>query len=86
MKPYVFNGKEYDNLNNLAMAYKESFDLGIKDIYENTKKFLKFVKANTKNKDRIKAISNDIYLSKYKNNALTFVIFDLLDVKEVNKW
>ena len=83
MKPYVFNGKEYDNLNNLAMAYKESFDLGIKDIYENTKKFLKFVKANTKNKERIKAISNDIYLSKYKNNALTFVIFDLLDVKEV---
>ncbi len=83
MKPYVFNGKEYENLNNLAMAYKESFDLGIQDIYENTKKFLKFVKSNTKNKDRIKAITNDIYLSKYKNNALTFVIFDLLDVKEV---
>lgn len=83
MKPYIFNGKEFDNLNNLALAYKDNFELGVKDIYENTSKFLKFVKSNTKNKERIKAITNDIYLSKYKNNGLTFVIYDLLDVKEV---
>ncbi len=83
MKPYVFNGKEFDNLNNLALAYKDNFELGVKDIYENTSKFLKFVKSNTKNKERIKVITNDIYLSKYKNNGLTFVIYDLLDVKEV---
>ena len=83
MKPYIFNGKEFDNLNNLALAYKDNFELGVKDIYENTSKFLKFVKSNTKNKERIKVITNDIYLSKYKNNGLTFVIYDLLDVKEV---
>ena len=83
MKPYVFNENEYTDLNSLALAYKENFDLGVKDIYTNTKKLIKFVKANTKNKERVKAVVEDIALSKFKNNALTFVIYELLDIKEV---
>ncbi|MCR5114013.1 MAG: hypothetical protein K6A63_08770 [Acholeplasmatales bacterium] len=51
MKPYIFNENEYTDLNSLAIAYKENFDLGVEDIYKNTKKLIKFVKANTKNKE-----------------------------------
>lgn len=83
MKNYIFLNNEYENLNDLAIAYKENFNEGINDIYANTKKLLAFVKSRTKNKDRIKAVKDNIYLTRYKNNALTFVIFELLDVKEV---
>ena len=83
MKPYIFNNNEYTDLNSLAIAYKENFELGVEDIYSNTKKLIKFVKANTKNKERVKAVIDDIALSKFKNNALTFVIYEFLDIKEV---
>ena len=83
MKPYIFLNQQYTNLNELALAYKANFNEGINDIYSNTKKLLAFVKLNTKNKDRLKAIKDAIYLTRYKNNALTFVIFELLDIKEV---
>ena len=83
MKPYVFNGTEYNDLNSLALAYKENFNLGIEDIYTNSKKLVKFLKERTNNKDRVKHLVDILALSKYKNNALTFVIFDFLDIKEV---
>ena len=83
MKPYVFNSVEYNDLNSLALAYKENFDLGIADIYTNAKKLVKFLKERTNNKDRVKNLVDILALSKYKNNALTFVIFDFLDIKEV---
>jgi len=83
MKPYVFNGNEFNDLNSLALSYKENFDLGIVDIYENAKKLVKFLKERTNNRDRVKNLVDILALSKYKNNALTFVIFDFLDIKEV---
>ena len=83
MKPYIFNGVEYNDLNSLALAYKENFDLGVTDIYANAKKLVKFLKERTNNKDRVKNLVDILALSKYKNNALTFVIFDFLDIKEV---
>lgn len=83
MKPYVFNGIEYNDLNSLALAYKENFDLGVEDIYANPKKLVKFLKERTNNKERVKNLVDILALSKYKNNALTFVIFEFLDIKEV---
>lgn len=83
MKPYVFNSVEYNDLNSLALAYKENFNLGIEDIYANSKKLVKFLKERTNNKDRVRNLVDILALSKYKNNALTFVIFDFLDIKEV---
>jgi len=83
MKPYVFNGNNYNDLNSLGIAYKENFELGINDIFNNTKNLIKFVKTQTKNKDRIQNIIDDLTYSKYKENALTFIIFEFLDVKEV---
>ena len=83
MKPYIFNGSEFNDLNSLALAYKENFDLGVQDIYTNPKKLVKFLKERTNNKDRVKNLVDILALSKYKNNALTFIIFDFLDIKEV---
>lgn len=83
MKPYIFNNNEYTNLNDLGLAYIDNFDLGVKDIYENSKKLVKFVKSQTKNKDRIKNVVQILALSKYKNNALTFLIYEFLDNKQV---
>ncbi len=83
MKPYIFNGSEFNDLNSLALAYKENFDLGVQDIYQNPKKLVKFLKERTNNKDRVKNLVDILALSKYKNNALTFVIYDFLDIKEV---
>ena len=83
MKPYIFNGNEYTDLNELAMAYKENFNLGVEDIYTNGKKLVKFIKQVSKNKELVKTIVNYIAYSTYKNNALTFIIFELSDNNEV---
>ena len=83
MKPYVFNGNEYTDLNELAMAYKENFNLGVEDIYTNGRKLVKFIKQVSKNKELVKTIVNYIAYSTYKNNALTFIIYELSDNKEV---
>jgi len=77
IKPYLFNGNNYDNLNNLALAYQKDFDLGIKDIYTNSKKLIKFIKKSSKDKELVKDIVSYLSMSKYKNNALTFIIFRL---------
>ncbi len=83
MKPYIFNGNGYTDLNELAMAYKENFNLGVEDIYTNGKKLVKFIKQVSKDKELVKTIVNYIAYSTYKNNALTFIIFELSDNKEV---
>jgi len=83
MKPYTFNGIEYNDLNSLALAYAESFNEGIEDIYSNSKKLVKFVKNVTKNKELVKEVVSILAYSKYKNNALTFIIYTFLDEKAV---
>lgn len=83
MKPYEFNGELYNDLDTLAHAYIENYKDGITDVYANSKKLVKFVKAVTKNKELVKEIVSIITYSKYKNNALTFIIFNFLDDKKV---
>ncbi|MCR5350550.1 MAG: hypothetical protein K6E20_06140 [Acholeplasmatales bacterium] len=83
MKPYLFNGENYNDLNSLALAYKANFELGVNDIYNNSRKLIKFVKSQTKNKDRIQNVIDDLTYTRFKENALTFIIFEFLDVKEV---
>ena len=83
MKPYTFNGIVYNDLNSLALAYIESFNEGIEDIYLNSKKLVKFVKDVTKNKELVKEVVSILAYSKYKNNALTFIIYTFLDEKAV---
>lgn len=83
MKPYTFNGIVYNDLNSLALAYIESFDEGIEDIYANSKALVKFVKDVTKNKELVKEVVSILAYSKFKNNALTFIIYTFLDEKAV---
>lgn len=78
MKPYVFNGKQYYDLDTLAEDFIENFSLAQKDIFKNYKKFLKFVKK-LGGKKLFKEVSSILAYTKYQNNALTFIIFTLLD-------
>ena len=83
MKPYFFNGESFNDLNSLALAYVSNFQEGIEDIYLNAKKLVKFVKNVTKNKELVKDVVSILAYSKYKNNALTFIIYTFLDDKKV---
>ena len=83
MKNYVFNSVIYNDLDSLGKAYANNYADGIKDIFTNTKKLLSFVKSNTSDKKMPKRIVDYLVYSKYKNNALTFVIFELLNEKKV---
>ena len=83
MKPYEFNGELYNDLDTLAHSYIENYKEAINDIYTNSKKLVKFVKAVKKDKEFVKEIVSIITYSKYKNNALTFIIFNFLDEKKV---
>lgn len=83
IKPYIFNGSEYHNLNDLADAYEESFDLAMDDIFNNAKKLIKFVKKVKKNKEFTNKIVNILYSSRYKNNALTFIIYEFSDSNKI---
>ena len=82
MKPYLFNQEKYFNLNDLALAYIDNFNLGIEDIYTNYKKLIKFVKQ-LRGKLLANSIVDNLSYSTCKNNALTFIIFDFLDDKKV---
>ena len=82
MKPYLFNQEKYFNLNDLALAYIDNFDLGITDIYTNYKKLIKFVKL-LRGKLLANSVIDNLSYSTCKNNALTFIIFDFLDDKKV---
>ena len=83
MKPYVFNGEVFNDLNSLALAYVSNFQEGIEDIYLNAKKLVKFVKGVSKDKELVKEVVSILAYSKYKNNALTFIIYTFLDDKKV---
>ena len=50
MKAYSFLDNFYTSLNDLALAYINNFDEAINDIYSNSKKLIKFVKYQSKNK------------------------------------
>ncbi len=83
MKAYSFLDNFYTSLNDLALAYINNFDEAINDIYSNSKKLIKFVKYQSKNKILIDNVINALAYSKYKNNALTFIIYYLLQDKKV---
>ncbi len=83
MKPYEFNGEFYTDLDSLAKAYIENFELGVEDIYVNAKLLIKFVKSMKKSKEYAKEIASILTYTKYKNNALTFIIYSFLDDKKV---
>ncbi|MGM9970567.1 MAG: hypothetical protein ACI35S_09260 [Anaeroplasma sp.] len=75
-KSYIFNGEEYFDLNSLALAYQDNFETGMDDIFSNSKRLIKFVKVcRQKNKEFLDEIISILYSSKYKNSALTFIIF-----------
>ncbi|MBQ9900542.1 MAG: hypothetical protein IJM36_05395 [Acholeplasmatales bacterium] len=83
MKQYEFNGELFDNLDLLAQAYIDNFESAMDDIYANSKLLLKFVRRVTKNKNFTKEIASILTYTKYKNNALTFIIYNFLDDKKV---
>ena len=84
MKSYVFNNEKYGDLNSLAQAYAANFKLGVEDVFTNYKKFVKFVKSLAK--DKVSLVVDYLSKSKYKNDALTFIIFELLDEKGLFQW
>ena len=83
MTPYVFNQESYEDLNSLCNAYIENFDLGMNDIYENTKELIKFIKSRISDRSKVKRYINILAETKYKSNALTFLIFEMSDHKEI---
>ena len=83
MKPYSFNNELYFDLDTLAYAYQTNFDLGIVDIYQNYKLIYKFIKEVKKSKEIAKEFLDILTYTKYKNNALTFVIYLFSDEKVV---
>ena len=83
MKPYSFNNELYFDLDTLAYAYQSNFEEGIIDIYKNYKPLYKFIKMVTKSKEKAREFLDILTYTKYKNNALTFVIFSFSDEKEV---
>ena len=83
MISYVFNQESYSDLSSLAKAYIDNFDLGMDDIYANTKELIKFIKSRISDKGKVKKYINILAETKYKSNALTFMIFEMTDHKEI---
>ena len=83
MKVYEFNGEKYTDLNNLALNYKDNYKLAMEDIYTNYSSLVRFIKTLSKDKELVERVRYYLAYSKYKNSALTFVIFEMLDEKAV---
>lgn len=83
MKEYTFLDNKYISLDELAKAYSKNYSEAIDDIYKNSKKLIKFIKSLNKSKELIENVVYSLAYSKYKNNALTFIIYYLLDDKKV---
>ena len=85
-KIYLFNNNQYESLNDLGIAYSQDFELGLNDVYSNTKKLIKFVKSIDKKLAR--EVVSIITSCKYKNNVLTFLIFNFCNDRRIiiNKW
>lgn len=80
-KIYLFNNEQYNSLNELGIAYSQDFELGLTDVFSNTKKLIKFVKSIDKKLAR--EVVSIITSCKYKNNVLTFLIFNFCNDKRV---
>ena len=80
-KKYVFNEIEYASLNELGNAFSLDFELAMEQVFSNPKGLIKFVRS--KNKKLAKEIASNITASKYQNNAVTFIIYNLCDDKRV---
>lgn len=80
-KKYIFNEIEYSSLNELGDAFSLEFELAMEQVFSNPKGLIKFVRS--KNKKLAKEIASNITSSKYQNNAITFIIFNLCDDKRV---
>lgn len=80
-KIYLFNNNQYESLNDLGIAYSQDFELGLNDVYSNTKKLIKFVKSIDKKLAR--EVVSIITSCKYKNNVLTFLIFNFCNDRRI---
>lgn len=83
MNFYEFDGNQYVELNDLALAFANKYKLAINNVYANYKSLIKFLKTKTKDKLLLDRIRNDLAFSKSKNSAITFIIFELLTEKAV---
>lgn len=70
MKPYQFDGQEYQDLNSLGLAFVNRFDLALQAIKE--KAFVKFFKQFKVHKKTIQAL---LYQSRFLQNALSMIIY-----------
>ena len=70
MKPFVFNGVEYMDLNSLGVAFSENFELTLEAIKE--KNFVSFVK---KFKDYKKNIIELLYSCRYLSSVASLIIY-----------
>lgn len=80
-KIYLFNNNQYESLNDLGIAYSQDFELGLNDVFSNTKKLIKFVKSIDKKLAR--EVVSIITSCKYKNNVLTFLIFNFCNDRRI---
>ena len=83
MKEYIFLGNKYVTLDELATAYSLNYSEAIEDIYTNSKRLINFIKSYSKSKELIEKVVYSLAYSKYKNNALTFIIYYLSKDKKV---
>mgnify|MGYP004454367245 CR=1 FL=1 len=83
MKEYTFLGNKYVTLDELGRAYSENYNEAIEDIYHNSKKLIKFIKSFNRDKKLVENVVYALAYSKYKNNALTFIIYYLQNDNKV---
>lgn len=76
MKTSVFNNKQFSNLDELGCEMASNFSLGLEFI--KTKEFLKFINKFKNVREKIK---NIMYSTKYLQNTLTFIIYQITNEK-----
>ncbi len=70
---YLFMDQKCQTLNELGLLFQQNFDAAKENIFSNTKKFIKFVKKC--DKKLAKEVVDVLVSTKYKGNAVTFLIF-----------
>lgn len=70
MKPFIFDERQYEDLDSLGLAFVNQFDLALQVIKE--KEFVKFFKKFKAYKKQIQSI---LYQSRYLQNALSMIIY-----------
>ena len=66
---YFFHDVEVNTLNELALLYSQNFKEAITDVFNNTKKLVKFIRK--RNIKLAKEVVDIIISTKYQNNAVT---------------